>query len=134
MAAPTPTRGFGGLLALASLGRPPTFTMTDSARWFRRRLGDWQIKVSPQTLFRFFGFCDTGSGICHHSITITAAAIMVGNGHRSEELIRTGAHRLTGLQRRLFQAEVCLALCTTNPEIVVRCARISNAFVSIGFR
>jgi Rhodopirellula transposase DDE domain len=41
---------------------------------------------------------------------------MVGNGHRYEELIRTGAHRLTGLQRRLFQAEVCLALCEGSPR------------------
>src|SRR3954470_20639867 len=38
MAAPTPALGIGGLLALASPDRPPTFTMTDSARWFRRRL------------------------------------------------------------------------------------------------
>jgi len=41
---------------------------------------------------------------------------MVGNGDRYEDLIRAGAHRLTGLQRRLFQAEVCLSLCEGSPR------------------
>jgi Rhodopirellula transposase DDE domain len=32
------------------------------------------------------------------------------------ELLRVGARRLTGHQRRLFQAEVCLKLCDGNPR------------------
>ena len=35
---------------------------------------------------------------------------------RYEQLLRSGARRLTGVQRRLFQAEVCLALCDGNPR------------------
>jgi hypothetical protein len=41
---------------------------------------------------------------------------MVGNVDHYEGLIRAGARRLTGLQRRLFQAEVCLALCCGSPR------------------
>jgi transposase len=41
---------------------------------------------------------------------------MVGNVDRYEDLIRAGAHRLTSLQRRLFQAEVCLTLCDGSPR------------------
>jgi hypothetical protein len=41
---------------------------------------------------------------------------MVGPADRYEELLRAGAQRLTGLQRRLFQAEVCLALCDGSPR------------------
>jgi hypothetical protein len=33
-----------------------------------------------------------------------------------DELLRVGAQRLTGHQRRLFQAQVCLALCDGNPR------------------
>lgn len=33
-----------------------------------------------------------------------------------DELLRLGAQRLTGHQRRLFQAQVCLALCDGNPR------------------
>ena len=33
-----------------------------------------------------------------------------------DELLRIGAQRLTGLQRRLFQAQVCSALCDGNPR------------------
>jgi hypothetical protein len=33
-----------------------------------------------------------------------------------DELLRDGAQRLTGHQRRLFQAQVCLALCGGNPR------------------
>ena len=35
---------------------------------------------------------------------------------RYEELLRVGAQRLTGLQRRLFQAQVCLTLCNGSPR------------------
>lgn len=35
---------------------------------------------------------------------------------RYDELLRVGAQRLTGHQRRLFQAQVCLALCDGNPR------------------
>ena len=41
---------------------------------------------------------------------------MVGPVDRYEELLRAGARRLTGLPRRLFQAEVCLALCDGSPR------------------
>ena len=41
---------------------------------------------------------------------------MAGNVDRYEDLLRAGAGRLTGLQRRLFQAEVCLALCDGSPR------------------
>ena len=41
---------------------------------------------------------------------------MVGNVNCYEELIRAGAHRLTSLQRRLFQAEVCLTRCGGSPR------------------
>jgi len=34
---------------------------------------------------------------------------------RYDELLRVGARRLTGHPRRLFQAQVCLALCDGNP-------------------
>jgi DDE family transposase len=33
-----------------------------------------------------------------------------------DELLRVGARRLTGYQRRLFQAQVCLTLCNGNPR------------------
>ena len=33
-----------------------------------------------------------------------------------DELLRVGAQRLTGHQRRLFQAQVCMALCDSNPR------------------
>jgi hypothetical protein len=33
-----------------------------------------------------------------------------------DDLLRAGAQRLTGHQRRLFQAQVCLALCDGNPR------------------
>jgi hypothetical protein len=33
-----------------------------------------------------------------------------------DDLLRLGAQRLTGYQRRLFQAQVCLALCNGNPR------------------
>jgi hypothetical protein len=33
-----------------------------------------------------------------------------------DELLRVGAQRLTGHQRRLFQAQVCMALCDDNPR------------------
>ena len=33
-----------------------------------------------------------------------------------DELLRVGAERLTGHQRRLFQAQVCLTLCDGNPR------------------
>jgi DDE family transposase len=35
---------------------------------------------------------------------------------RYDELLRVGARRLTGHPRRLFQAQVCLALCDGNPR------------------
>ena len=35
---------------------------------------------------------------------------------RYDQLLRSGAQRLTSVQRRLFQAEVCLALCDGNPR------------------
>jgi hypothetical protein len=78
--------------------------------------GDWQVEASPQTLSWLLAFCDTGSGICHHSIALTETVTMTGNVDRYEDLLRAGAQRLTGLQRRLFQAEVCLALCDGSPR------------------
>jgi Rhodopirellula transposase DDE domain len=36
------------------------------------------------------------------------------------ELLRQGAQRLTGHQRRLFQAQVCLTLCDGNPRLAER--------------
>lgn len=41
---------------------------------------------------------------------------MVGNEELYQQLLRDGAKRLTGLQRRLFQAQVCLTLCHGNPR------------------
>jgi hypothetical protein len=35
---------------------------------------------------------------------------------RYDELLRVGAQRLTGFQRRLFQAQVCSTLCDANPR------------------
>ena len=35
---------------------------------------------------------------------------------RYEQLLRVGAQRLNGYQRRLFQAQVCLTLCDGNPR------------------
>jgi Rhodopirellula transposase DDE domain len=37
-----------------------------------------------------------------------------------DELLRLGAQRLTGHQRRLFQAQVCLTLCDGNPRLAER--------------
>src|ERR1700676_4686396 len=37
-----------------------------------------------------------------------------------DELLRQGAQRLTGHQRRLFQAQVCLTLCDGNPRLAER--------------
>ena len=39
---------------------------------------------------------------------------------RYDELLRLGAKRLTGHQRRLFQAQVCLTLCDGNPRLAER--------------
>src|SRR5450755_3124101 len=36
--------------------------------------------------------------------------------HVYVEILQSGARRLTGHQRRLFQAEVCLKLCDGNPR------------------
>jgi hypothetical protein len=74
------------------------------------------MKDSLQTLSRFLGFCDSGSGICSHGIAVTEAATLVGNVDPYAELIRAGARRLTSLQRRLFQAEVGLALGDGSPR------------------
>lgn len=38
----------------------------------------------------------------------------------TDQLLRLGAQRLTGHQRRLFQAQVCLALCQGNPRLAER--------------
>jgi hypothetical protein len=54
--------------------------------------------------------------MCYRPIAVTEAATMVGNVDCYEELLRAGAQRLTGLPRRLFQAEVCLALCDGSPR------------------
>jgi Rhodopirellula transposase DDE domain len=37
-----------------------------------------------------------------------------------DELLRQGVQRLTGHQRRLFQAQVCLTLCNGNPRLAER--------------
>jgi hypothetical protein len=46
----------------------------------------------------------------------TDATNMDDTQQQYDELLRLGARRLTGHQRRLFQAQVCLALCDGNPR------------------
>jgi hypothetical protein len=45
---------------------------------------------------------------------------MDGTPDPSDALLRLGAHQLTGHRRRLFQAQVCLALCEGNPRLAER--------------
>jgi hypothetical protein len=45
---------------------------------------------------------------------------MVESRERLDALIRSGARRLTGYQRRLFQAEVATALCDGSPRLAER--------------
>src|ERR1051325_1789657 len=45
---------------------------------------------------------------------VTEATTMDRTQDPSDELLRLGAQQLTGHQRRLFQAQVCLALCEGN--------------------
>jgi hypothetical protein len=49
-------------------------------------------------------------------IPVTDETIMDHTWDQCDELLRRGAQRLTGHQRRLFQAEVCLTLCDGNPR------------------
>jgi Rhodopirellula transposase DDE domain len=49
-----------------------------------------------------------------HRLASGRAAVMEDTVEQSDALIRSGARRLTGYQRRLFQAEVVTALCGGN--------------------
>lgn len=56
----------------------------------------------------------------HSQISVTDETIMDDTQNRYDELLRQGAQRLTGHQRRLFQAQVCLTLCDGNPRLAER--------------
>jgi len=45
---------------------------------------------------------------------------MDGTKDRVDALLRSGARRLTGYQRRLFQAEVASELCGGSPRLALR--------------
>jgi hypothetical protein len=50
------------------------------------------------------------------SFTVTEDAPVNDTTDQYDELLRVGAQRLTGHQRRLFQAQVCATLCDSNPR------------------
>jgi hypothetical protein len=53
-------------------------------------------------------------------LPVTEATTMDHPQDHYDELLCLGAKRLTGHQRRLFQAQVCLALCAGNPRRAAR--------------
>ena len=55
-----------------------------------------------------------GASLVGHRLASGRAAVMEDTVERYDALIRSGARRLTGYQRRLFQAEVVTALCGGN--------------------
>src|SRR3954453_8129657 len=55
-----------------------------------------------------------GRSLVGHRLASGRATVMEDTVERYDALIRSGARRLTGYQRRLFQAEVVTALCDGN--------------------
>src|SRR3954453_12341196 len=55
-----------------------------------------------------------GRSLVGHRLASGRATVMEDTVERYDALIRSGARRLTGYQRRLFQAEVVTALCGGN--------------------
>src|SRR3954465_6046709 len=55
-----------------------------------------------------------GRSLVGHRLASGRATVMEDSVERYDALIRSGARRLTGYQRRLFQAEVVTALCGGN--------------------
>jgi hypothetical protein len=53
-------------------------------------------------------------------IAVTEGTTMDDTQDPYDELLRLGAKRLTGHQRRLFQAQVCLTLCDGHPRVAER--------------
>lgn len=51
---------------------------------------------------------------------VTEETTMDQTQNPSDQLLRLGAQQLTGHQRRLFQAQVCLTLCDGNPRLAER--------------
>ncbi len=54
--------------------------------------------------------------MCFPGFSVTEDAFVDITTSQYDELLQIGAQRLTGYQRRLFQAQVCATLCDRNPR------------------
>src|SRR5260370_34081458 len=79
--------------------------------------GSWRF---PRISFSPFTRCEIMSADVIPPIPVTEETTMDDTQDQYDELLRLGAQRLTGHQRRLFQAQVCLTLCDGNPRLAER--------------
>src|SRR5437763_13588153 len=67
------------------------------------------MEISPELSYP--GFLNDARYLVGHRLASGRATVMDNSVEPYDTLIRSGARRLTGYQRRLFQAEVATALC-----------------------
>ncbi len=77
-----------------------------------RRLGDRRMEISPELSYP--SLPNDACSLFGHRLASGRATVMENVVEPYDALIRSGARRLTGYQRRLFQAEVVTALCGGN--------------------
>jgi hypothetical protein len=78
-------------------------------------LGDRQLTISPDFSF-LLAAAARQCQLLLPRLSVTDVTIMDTSVSQYDDLLRLGAQRLTGHQRRLFQAQVCLTLCDGNPR------------------
>jgi len=79
-------------------------------------LGDRQLTISPDLSFLLTGTARQCQLLFLPRLSVTDGTIMDTTASQYDHLLRLGAQRLAGHQRRLFQAQVCLTLCDGNPR------------------
>ena len=72
-------------------------------------LGDRRLEISPELSYP--ALPDHARFLVGHRLASGRATVMDDSVEQYDALIRSGARRLTGYQRRLFQAEVATTLC-----------------------
>ena len=77
-----------------------------------RYLGDRRMEISPEPSYP--ALPNDARFLVGHRLASGRATVMDDSVEQYDALIRSGARRLTGYQRRLFQAEVATALCGGN--------------------
>ena len=75
-------------------------------------LGDRRMEISLGPSYPILP--NDASSLVGHRLASGRATVMEDTVEKYDALIRSGARRLTGYQRRLFQAEVVTALCGGN--------------------